>query len=265
MNTELATQQKNQVQSYQPQAGNEAILKTDVIIPRCLLMQGLSEFVAQRKAQMGDMVKSTTTEIIGGPDKPVQFIPLMHTNEWRLEEMVNGKFEYRGVEPRTARNETLPWEFDMNGAKWKRTKVISVYALLASDIEAEAAEIKRAQAEGDGFDINKVLMPMVITFRSTGYNAGKTVVTHFAKAASMAQYGAKAHGYVLTLKCQEDKNDKGTYYVFNVDVSKSQKATKEQLAKAEEWLQIISTQKVAIDDSFENSEGAAGADMAHVV
>jgi hypothetical protein len=263
MNTEVATTPKNtQVAHYQEQPGNEAILKTDVIIPRVLLMQGLSEFVSQRKAQMGDMVKSTTMEIIGTPDKAIQFIPLMHTNEWRMEEMINGKYEYRGVEARTARNETLPWEFEQNGAKWRRTKVINLYALLPTDVDAELAEIKRAQAEGD-FDINKVLMPVVISFRSTGYNAGKTVVTHFAKAASMAQYGAKAYGYALTLKCQEDKNDKGTYYVFNVDVSKNQKVTKEQLAKAEEWYQILSTQKVQIHEA-EDSEGTTEP-MAHVV
>ena len=264
---QLVKKEETQIVEHQATTpANEAILKTDVILPKLLLMQGLSEFVAQRKAQMGDMVKSTTVEVIGGPDKDISFIPLMHTNEWRMEEMVGGKYEYRGTEPRTARNETLPWEFEDKGTKWRRTKVINVYALLPDDIDAEAIEIERAKEDGDGFDLNKVLMPVVISFRSTGYNAGKTVVTHFAKAQSMAQYGAKAYAYSLNLSCAEDKNDKGTYYVFNVDLSKSAKISKEQLKKAQEWHTILTTQNIQVDDSFENdSEGTAPGAMAHAV
>ncbi len=257
MSTQVAVNSNNAVATHHAPA-NEAILKSDIVIPRVLLMQGLSEFVAQRKAQMGDMVRSSSVEVIGGPEKPISIIPLMHTNEWRMEEKIGNKFEFRGNEPRTAKNEDLPWDFKHNGADWKRTKVINVFALLPGDVEAESAEIKRAQDSGDMPDVAKVLMPVVVSFRSTGYNAGKAVVTHFAKAASMAQYGAKAHGYSLPLRCKEDKNDKGTYYVW--DVGPSIKATKEQVAKAEEWLAIISSTKVKIDETGENSESG---DVSH--
>lgn len=246
---DLTTKQDTQMVAAGGSQGGERALNSDIVIPKLLLMQGLSDFVSKRKAQIGDMVRSTNIEKLGDPEVPVEFIPVTFTNEWRLEESINNKFEYRGREPRTSKNEDLSWDFEKNGAKWKRTKVINVFGLLPKDIAAEQAEIARAKKEEDSFDLNKVLMPIVISFRSTSYNAGKSVVTHFAKAQSMAEYGAKAYGYTMTLKCVEDKNDKGTFFVF--EATSGKKVDKDSMAKAEKWQKILSTQAVQIDESDE--------------
>lgn len=250
-------EKKTQLPATMAQAPREEILKSDVIIPKLLLMQGLSDFVNERKAQQGDIMRSTTIEKLGDPEHPISFIPLTFTNDWRLEEEENGKYKFRGNEPRTAKNEDSPWEFEKNGTRWKRTKVINVFALLPQDIKAEQAEVEKFKTTGEMPDLNKTLLPVVISFRSTSYNAGKAVATHFAKAAAMAKYGVKPYGFSLQLKCYADKNEKGAYYVY--EIGQGGQVSAAELEKAHEWYQILSTQKVQVDESEEGAEATAGA------
>jgi hypothetical protein len=203
------------------------------------------------------MVRSTTAEKLGGPDQPVQFIPLKMTTEWILAERVGKNFEYRKTEPRNAGNENLPWEFKQNGADWKRTKVINVYALLPQDILNFQTEIKRLAETGEMPDLNKTLLPVVISFRSTSYNAGKSVATFFSKIAEMSQYGvAKPYGYTMSLSCYQDKNDDGTYYVFEAGDTKA--LDKALLPEAERWFNTLNAmQTIRVDDTDEEKPAAA--------
>lgn len=220
--------------------GGEDILSSSIIIPKLLLMQGLSEFVNDRKAQQGDMVRSTTGEKLGDLEVPVEFIPLTFTNTWILNEKIGGKFEYRGQEPMTAKNQDLPWEFKKDGADWRRIKSLNVYALLPKDIRAEAEELKKA-ASGEMPDPDKALLPVMISFRSTGYSAGKSISTHFAKAKT---FGLKGYVSVMKLKCYQEKNDKGAFYVFSVE--NAGKTLKEDLVVCEKWYTLLTSQNVNI-------------------
>lgn len=234
------------------QAGNEEILASDILIPKLLLMQGLSDMVNSRLAAQGDLVKSTTKEIVGSPDKPVEFIPLTFFNQWILQEKVGSKYEFRGVEPMTAANADLPWDFTQDGTQWKRVKSINVYALLPGDIVKERDAKKLAQKTGEMPDPNTALMPVLISFRSTSYKAGQAVVTHFARAKKY-----QLPGYVSTmkLKCRQDKNDMGTFYVF--DVEQGGKASPDDQEVASEWYKLLATSKVRVDDSDLESEPRA--------
>lgn len=226
------------------QAGQEEILASDILIPKLLLMQGLSELVNARKAAQGDMVKSTTGEIVGGPDKPAEFIPLTFFNQWILQEKVGNKYEFRGVEPMTAANADLPWDFQQDGTQWKRVKSINVYALLPGDIAREREAKKLAQKTGEMPDPNTALMPVLVSFRSTSYKAGQAIVTHFARAK---KYNLPGYVSTMKLKCRQDKNDLGTFYVF--DVEQGSKASKEDQEVASEWYKLLATSKVRVDDS----------------
>jgi hypothetical protein len=260
---DIVVQEARPLAVVEPTQVNEEILKSDIVVPKVLLMQGLSEAVSKRhkspdgaNIQQGDIIRSTTLEVVGGPDDAVEFIPLTYTNHWRVEEEINGKYEYRGLEPRTAKNEDLPWKFEKDGAQWRRVKVLNVFALLPQDLAAFQDEIKRAQAENDIPDLNKVLLPVVISFRSTSYNAGKAVVTHFAKAASMAKYGAVPYGHTMKLSCKQEENDKGIFYVF--DVAPGRKCSKEEVGEAKDWYARLASGPVKIDESDEGiEEGAA--------
>lgn len=245
MSTEVSKVQETGL-AVADQLPMDEILKGDVLIPKLLLMQGLSDLVADRKAQQGDIVRSTSAEKVGDPDKAVEFIPLVLKNEWTLMEEINGKYEYRSTEPRTSKNEDQPWEFTQNGAPWKRVKVITCFALLLDDVNAEAKEIEKFKKTGEMPDLNKTLLPVAISFRSTSYVAGKGVSTHFAKAAAMTRFGVKPHAFSLMLSCKQEKNDKGNYFVFGVSQGKKVDAAAFDIADA--WVNRLRTQTVRVDE-----------------
>jgi hypothetical protein len=232
---------------------DQEIVNSDIIIPKVLLMQGLSDFVADGKAAIGDMVRSTTAEKLGDDKKPITFIPLKMTNSWTIQEKVGGKYEFRGIEPRTAANEDMEWDFVKNGTDWKRVKTINVFALLPQDIVAFKKEIEKEE-----MDLEKTLMPVVISFRSTSYNAGKTVATFFTKIKSNRQYKANLapYQYELPLECERTENDKGKFVIFKVGSSKPLQA--DLLEEAAKWYQILNTAKnLKIDVSDEGGTTAA--------
>lgn len=247
--------------------GGSDILKADVLIPMVLLMQGLSDLVSEKKAVMGDIVRSTTGEKIGDENTTVEFIPLTFQNLWVIQELVGKKYEFRKIIPRMSvvrpedvreetlrplhekQDDSLPWDFTHNGTQWKRVKLLNLFAILPRDIQAFNAELARAQETGEMPDIEKALTPVVIPFRSTGFKAAKKVITHFTKAQSMAQYGAKAYAYALPLTCHQEKNDQGTFYVY--DVGSSRPVTKTELAEAAKWVSILSSQKVSVHNDEE--------------
>jgi len=88
--TKLTTTEKRSIAVENPQCawGSEGVDTDDVKIPVLLMMQGLSDFVADGKAAMGDIVHSQTEKVIGGSKDPVRFIPLysFKTHEYSEKE-----------------------------------------------------------------------------------------------------------------------------------------------------------------------------------
>jgi hypothetical protein len=228
--------------------------------------EGLSEFLKDRKSGLaqGDIVRSTTKEKLGDPEHTVEFIPLRFNTQWMLQEILPGENrpQFRGYEPRTAVNEGLPWEFEKDGAQWRRVKVINCFGLLPTDITAYQTELKSALAKGEMPDLNKTLLPVVISFRSTSYNAGKAVATYFVKIGEMSQYGAQPYGYFLKLGVKESSNDQGDFFVY--DVTQGSKVSKELLPEAEKWYHRISKMTdIKVDESDVEAETAAPSGKTH--
>lgn len=235
--------------------GTENVMSSDILIPSLYLMQGLSDLVSARKANQGDIVRSTTGEIVGGPDKPVRIIPITSFNTWILQEKVGQKYEYRAQEPMTAANQDLPWEYKQGGTDWKRTKSFNLYALIQKDIAAEREEMQKFKDSGELPDPSKALMPVMISFRSTSYKAGKTFATHFALAK---KFGVPGAVNTFDLTCYQDKNDLGSYYVYTA--TKAGKTSPEDLDMAKEWYQTLAQNRHKVDDSELKGESAAPAE-----
>lgn len=248
------------------------IISSDVVIPKLLLMQGLSEFVAEGRARQGEIVRSSTLQKVAGqmdpgqPFKTVDFIPLRITTGWAEKEKIGQKFEFRKAFPRTPDNDLLPWsfwrnsqgqDFDkpgmMGATEWQRVKSIDVYALLPGDVDAFDAEMAAAAEKGEIPDLSKTILPVVISFRSTSFNAGKNVTTFFAQVAKMAQKvpTIRSYDYMLSLGCKADKNDKGSYFIF--DVGQAKKLDPKYRQQAEEWMATLNrTPNIRVDDSGES-------------
>jgi hypothetical protein len=251
-----------------------SFLAADVIVPRLLLMQGTSEFIRDRVkspdgtlVNIGDVVKSTTFDIIAGPEKMADFIPLSGpATGWRVEKRAVGaqRWEFHAREARTALNDGLPWKFtaDKDGKllaegapsshEWRRLKTLSLFALLPQDIAASREEMAKAQA-GELPDLSKALSPVMIEFRSTSFQAGKEVATFFSQ---VEQFKATAWKYTLKLGCFMDKNDQGTFYVFKVDRNKPTPVDKSYLSDVEFWANIVSANgaSLKVDEEKDDSE-----------
>ncbi len=257
MTTEVTTKQTTALATTSDMAG---LLTSDVIIPSLLLMQGLSDYVSEGKAAMGDMVRSTSGEKLGDAKTPLMFVPLAPpTASFVLSQLVGKKYEYRGRVPRNATNDDLPWDYyaDNEGreiapspaaSQWKRTKMLSLYALLPADVAGEAVERAKA-SRGEMPDISKALTPILINFRSTSFKAGKEVVTFFTQAMN---FGMKAWEYQLPLSTYLEKNDQGSYYVLSVDRTKAKAVGSDLIETVQKWAQIVSTSKnLKVDEAVE--------------
>lgn len=243
---------------------DQEILNTDVIIPRLLLMQGLSEFVTERKANLGELVRSTTLEkvgVVGGP--ALNIIPLRVTAEWAEQERQGDKFKFRRAFPRTPGNEHFPWSFwrDMQGneydkpgalgaTEWKRVKALNVFALMPGDIDAYDIEMEKVASEGRLPDLSKIVIPVMLSFRSTSYKAGQGVATFFKQLAEVAQRvpTVRSYHYQLPLTVKVDKNDKGTFYVFQVGQATA--LNPKYHAVAERWTATLNALKdIQVDNT----------------
>ncbi len=233
--------------------GEEEILSGSLLIPYVLLMQGLSKLVAERKAQLGDLIHGGRKEKLGDPETPVEIIPLTFTNTWALSEEVGGKFEFRKQEPLNASNQDLPWDFMQYGANWKRTKSFNLFALVKKDVAIEQEEAKKVAAGGTP-DPAKGLLPVIISFRSKSYKAGKALNTHFAMAKKM---GVPAFVSVLKLTANPDKNAKGNFFIFGVE--QAGETPKDMLETCAYWRTQIATRPVVVESDEESDADEAPA------
>jgi len=266
MSTQLAVKQTNALAEPMPQQ-QDAIIRSDMIVPYIIIGQAPSDAVVDRKVQLGDIYRSTNLEKVGGPDAPIEVIFLHNPKtNWIIEEKPKGaqRFEYRRTEPRTALNETLPWSFwtDETGVQeekqfpgateWRRVKQFSVFAILPKDIENFENEMKKMEA-GEMPDVSKALTPVVFSFRSTSYYAGREIATFYTQASSMR---AKMHYYKIPLSCKLEKNDQGTYYVWTVDRTKAKAIPVSQRELVDSWASLINsgTAKIVVDDAAEGQQ-----------
>lgn len=246
MNTEMQTTQ-SQVPAHVPSTqahGQEQILKSDIVLPKFMLCQSLSDHVKKKRAAAGDIVKNATGEKVGGEGKPVPFIPLTYQTLWMLSCDTVGKgnkndFEFMGYEERNAINENLDWEFVKDNKPWKRTKVINLYALLPGELDKMSESVKKFEETGE-IDLDVNIMPTVIQFRNTSYKAGKTVIDLFVKARDLATRVGRevpAYGSTLQLESVLEQSNDNEYYVFNVKTAGATK--KEYLSECKRWREFI--------------------------
>lgn len=226
--------------------GMEGIDPADVLIPKVLIMQPISELVTEAKAQAGSLVRSTTGTFLGGKkgqdDTPMHFIPLFMQKVWVIMERVGQKAEFRKTEAFTAANAGAPWNWTENGAQWERNQALNLFALLPADIEREIAARKKLAETGELPDAEDALIPVLIQFTRTSFKIGKEVATHFAKSSS---FNIPAAASTLSLYTELTKGEKGNYYVFKMG-SRSKTPTP-HLELAKRWYGIVSKTALKVD------------------
>lgn len=217
--------------------GAEGAESVDIVLPRLMLMQGLSDFVKQRKAQMGDIINSLTMKPIGSFETPIPIIPLMkQSKEWLIDECMepnakNKIFKFKERLPWTPVNDSLLREELANGILTRRTLCLNFFVLLPSDIEG---------------------LPYLISFRKTSYKTGAKLSTHFTESQMKKAPPARK---VFLLGAHEKSRDSNSWYEF--DLTPDREATKEELGRAWIWYNTLKKAPVKVDDSEDKGTSAA--------
>lgn len=222
---------------------------SDVLIPRVLLMQPISDLVTRGDRRPGDLVRSTTGELLAAAKAPVEIIPLFIQKVWVLLEKVDNKYEFRGTEPFTAQNAQNPWDFEAPSRRgkgtvpWRRDAANDLYALIPADIARFEQALAKQEKTGELPDPATALLPVVVRFSRTSFRTGKDVATHFAQADSFHQAPAAT---TLSLVSEFEEGDKGNYFVFKMGARR--KTAQAELVAAKAWFHRVTNNAYKIDE-----------------
>lgn len=196
--------------------GVEETTTKDLLIPRLMVMQGLSQNVIDGKAKMGDVVDSMANEVIGGKDKPVRFLPFKVEKIFYVEEWKDGSWKFSAIEQVTVDNLNTPNEVVRDGKKFKYTYTLNFFVLL----------------EGKG-------LPYLLAFKSTSMRSGKALFTKMYVDNRALGKAPCANWFNLVVDMT--KNAKGTYATISAQVA--DEATREDQMKALDWFKTLNSSK----------------------
>lgn len=229
-----------------PLMQGETIDASDVLLPSLYLMQSNSTWVKEEKARNGAMVKSTGVTTVADRKESLVIVPLAFNKSFRIVEKKGNKW---------VRNEPFnpaladQWDFSEDGRALKRVACINVYAYLMKELLAQEAARLEAEKSGEMMDPGSIALPVLISFRSKGYKAGKECITHFALAQKV-----RSEPYMgkLEVFATEETNESGTFYVFNAKpVRGGDKLTPAMVKDCADWRKLMVANQVKVDDSEE--------------
>lgn len=193
--------------------GGASISGQDIVIPKVLCMQGQSKLVGDGKAKVGDLVDSLSSQVIGGIDKPVSFVPFFMKKTFVVSEFNGTRYMFHHIEDCTPQNENQAWEQMIDGKKYKFEKSFNFYCLLTEDPS----------------------LPYVISFKSTSSKAGRELMTQMYiknKAAGKAPPAKLMH-----LSVDKQSKDGSSYAVLKTSVAGD--TTNDLMLAARDWFKII--------------------------
>jgi len=220
------------LESYGDLMDDSDIDASDILIPKILMMQGLSPLVADEKAKMGELRGSLEGNLLAKKGEQVELIFLKKYKTWVNFSTATGKEEFLSIEPFTPANANLARE----EGDVKRYETLNYYVLSAAELQ------------------NESFMPYVISFRSTNYKRGKIVESFRAK---MKEFGKPLCFKTLKLGTEQVENDKGKFYISTIEEGRD--TTDEELSKVKHWFKLIDG-GLRVDDSAEHGETAVADD-----
>lgn len=189
----------------------------DIILPGISLRQNSYRKESLKKYKPGDIFKRPDDEKIADETKGVAFIPVGIAKSYRICDMSKGEAKTVRYESATT---DLPYDFVEDGKPMRRDKCFVVHVLFREEMNVQAAMSERV-AKGETVDPSDFVLPCRIVFTRSALQAGKVLNTHFEMSKAVRQSPA---AMTFILKSVEQKNDKGTW--FSYDVQKADKDTK---------------------------------------
>ncbi len=133
----------------------EVIDTKDIIIPKILLMHPTSDLVKKGDRNQGEIIKSTSGEVVAKRNEKFDVIVFEKWKEWRImkKNPQSGRFEYVRLEAWTPENDNNPWEYTENGETYRRDKTITgmkvadAYARALMDKQPPTRQVFKIGAE----------------------------------------------------------------------------------------------------------------------
>lgn len=191
----------------------EDIDNSDIIIPKILLMQGLSKFVAEGDAKSGEFRDSLTGELLGGKDSPVKALCFSHSKLWSIFDTKGGKPVFLRSEPVTMENANLPWE----EGSTKRELSHQFMVLLVDNGRAA-----------------KEQMPYVLSMRTFSVRAAQRLCTEFVRWSKARR---PSYSRVVEFFAVSKENEKGKFYA--IDWKTGRDATLEEMQEVKKWRDVL--------------------------
>lgn len=217
-----------------------AVTQADVLVPKILVMQGISKLVMKSKAKIGDFVDSLSGDVIGSMTNPIEFVPFFcekcYVVMQKKGKKENDQFAFKMQVPITASNESEEFEQTDKetgfAQKWYRTQ--NYYVLFPKEIEAGTA------------------MPYILSFRSSSARAGKKLFTTMFMKNLRA--GKTPAATIMNMSGDLKENDKGTFVV--TDVSEVRPSQPAEVTACFEFVKLIKAGAVKADHSDLAAEAA---------
>lgn len=230
---EVAKQESKEVAMSQDMGawGAPQVSSQDIVIPKILCMQGLSQLVSDEKAKMGDFVDNMNEEVIGNyKSKPVEFIPFHMEKILIVSKLIGNDYKFERIEKVDASNENMAYELEIGGEKFKNEYCMNFYVLRPEDPS----------------------LPYIISFKGMSRKAGKILATQMYVKNAAA--GKIPPAYVMELSGTKESNDKGTFIVLNTKSTRESSADERQAAF--NWYKTVNAGGVKVHEDEMNAKPA---------
>ena len=212
----------------QKAVASHAMTADNIIIPRILLMQAMSEKVTQGEAKFGELRDTLENKMHGNEANPLEVIPFHSFETIAVQEVTSAGRRFVANLPARG-NEGKAYEETVDGKNLINMYTCNIYCLLPQEI-------------AEGMDL-----PYLLTFRSTSVRCGKKINTIMYMRNLAA--GRDPWAAVIKLSVTKTQNDKGTFGVF--DVARQRASTPEEMARCAHWFNVVHAGKTEIAEEKE--------------
>lgn len=196
----------------------EKIDTKDIIIPKILLMHGTSDLVKKGTRNQGEIIKSTSGDVVAKRNETVDVLVFERWKEWRVmkKNPTTGRFEYVRLDTWTPENDNLPWEYTEGEDSFRRDKTMNFYGVIASEA-----------AEGKAF-------PVKLSFVRTSFKVGMKIADAYARALMDKQPPTRQ---IFKVGSELVTGKEETFFAFTA--AEGPASTEAMRAAALTWRQVV--------------------------
>jgi hypothetical protein len=209
---DVVVAQTNEAVAYNANEWGDVVVEAkDLILPKILLQQALSEAVKSRNARDGDYLNTLKGTVCSNEKGIVSVLPFFCRQTYIIEKWNGKKFEFLKIVPNIV-GEKKPFEETIEGTKYKNSHQYEFFCML----------------EDGG-------TPAIVSFRSTSHKTGKQLF-NIMYLQNPQQNKTPAHNWI-NLGRKEQTNDMGTFWVMDISIGKE--SVKSEIDECLIWISTI--------------------------